>query len=205
MKRSKMLALTTLCECLIFVVLFSPKLVGDEGTKSAAPKVIPLKSIYSTSRQEGLISVDQRTADQSLREEVQRLHKRALGMGASNVFLARGNDIRSAASATQLAFSSIEPVNEPVGQELKSDTLWLVAYLGVAGSNPPNWEIKSAEVDINRVRLVYTEEGSVDADAYAYFIWVPLGKLDPGTYTLELFDENQREVVLSRRVKVSRK
>jgi hypothetical protein len=77
-----------------------------------------------------------------------------------------------------------------------------VAYLGVAGSEPLEWRVKSAEVQRHVVRLTYTKEGARTHDLHPYFVWVPLGELKAGTYTLELFEQDLKKVTLSRRVTV---
>jgi hypothetical protein len=107
-------------------------------------------------------------------------------------------------------FNAGRAVDEPVGpinpdKEVKSDQFWLVAFLGTSGSSPPEWLVGSARLKGNEVRLVYRKKSSESADAFPYLVWVPLGKLKPGIYTVELFDEDKRRVTLLRRVTIGGK
>ena len=40
----------------------------------------------------------------------------------------------------------------------------------------------------------------VTTDVVPYYAWVPLGQAQAGTYTLELFDADRKDVMLQRRV-----
>ncbi len=188
-------------------------LSGCEGRGSATappPRIkeikegqsIPLGSIYSTSRQKGLKLIKRGVGDEAFANELRELYQQSIRMGASNVFLARGDDIAAAVKATWEVFTHGRSASEPVSADRrsKSERYWLVAYLGVSGSGPPAWLIKSATVSGRTIRLAFTKPGASDADLYPYCVWVPLGKLGRGTFTLELFDEERKEGTLSRRV-----
>lgn len=177
---------------------------GSGGGDKAEVKTIPLESIYSTSQQKGLIRVDQGLKNKDFRNE---FYTRTVRTGASNIFLVRGDSIEEAVKATWLVFVGGHPVSQPVSADLqsKSEQYWLVGYLGAAGSDPPAWLVVSAQKVGKKVRLTYTRKGSETDDTWPYFDWVPLGKLEPGTYTAELFDDNLQEAVLSRRILVAKK
>ena len=120
---------------------------GKGEAKDAEVKKVPLDSIYSTNGQQGLKPVD--------REQLGELYELAQRIGASNVFMARGDAIAAARDATWRVFRAPwHPVDEPVdsGRHVKSDEFWLVAYLGVGGKGG-GWLVKSAVVKGTEVRL----------------------------------------------------
>jgi hypothetical protein len=188
---------------------------ANQADKKVETKKVPLESIYSTSGQKPLkpVSAAFRLLNDGTKEYVepyghtlQEIYRRFQG-GASNVFLARGDDIAAAVAATWEVYTARHPVAEPASLRSpprKSVDLWLVAYLGVEGSGPA-WLVKSATVSGKDIRLTYRWVGTEANDERFYFVWVPLGKLQPGTYTLELLDENRRQVTLVRRVIVPNK
>jgi hypothetical protein len=179
-----------------------PGLVAQQEKKVEA-KQIPLESIYSTSRQEGLKRFDQAHGDQGFRD----LYQRSTGMGASNVFLARGDDIVAAVKATWLVFMAGHPADSPVAfdRDSRSDHYWLVAYLGVAGSSPLAWRVESVQVDAAKVRINYRRGTSETDDELPYFLWAPLGKLSAGPMALELHDAENGRARLVRRVDIPAK
>jgi hypothetical protein len=181
-----------------------PERPEDRG---AVVKQVPLKSVYSTSYQEGLKRVDQGVGDKAFPNEMAELYQQAIQLGASNVFLARGEDVAAAVKATWEVFTGGIPADTPVSPDRppKSGDMWLVAYLGVTGSDPTAFRVHSVEVSGTEIRLTYKHPGSVTQDLHPYFYWVPLGKLAPGTYKLQLFDADQKEVTLMRRVRVTGK
>ena len=179
---------------------------GDEkeGKKVAS---IPLKSIYSTGRQEGLKVMDQGQGDQEVRNEMRELHQQAIKMGASNIFLVRGDHIEDAVKATWEVFLRGHGVDEPVNWDWrrKSDKYWLVGYFGVSGSEGPAWLAKSVEATATEIKLTFTNPAALTQDDHPYFFWVPLGKLKPETYTLTLEDGDRQKSLLVRRVRVTLK
>lgn len=179
---------------------------ADEKPAKEKSTPIPLDSIYSTSVQKGLRRLP-RPAGRELRNALDELHVALVHMDISNVFLARGGDIQEAVKATERAFTWGQPVEQPVTPEdrVKPETIWLVAYLGVASSVPSYWLVQSAEVRGNTVRITYARGGAFTPDSREYLYWVPLGKLGVGSYCLELFDADQNAVTLMRRVSVPKK
>jgi hypothetical protein len=170
-------------------------------------KTIPLNSVHSTSRQEGLKLMDQGHGDEGFRNEMRELYQQSIKMGASNVFLARGDDIAAAVKATWEVFTQGLPVDEPasLNRHSKSEQYWLVAYLGMSGSAPPAWLVKSVHVSGLDIRLSFGNPGSTATDMHPYFVWVPVGKLKTGTYALHLLDAGEQHPALVRRVKVGAK
>jgi hypothetical protein len=170
---------------------------------------IPLASIFSTNGQEGLLSLRNGAADPC--EFDMAAIRREVGSGSSNIFLANAGDIVQAVNATREAFLGGRSAEVPVLPELaggpKPTSFWMVAFLGVTGSEPPAWVVRSAERKGKVIRLSVQRPagGGETKDSHLYFVWVPLGKMEPGKYTLELFDAKKKEVTLKRRVAVGAK
>ncbi|MCI0640780.1 MAG: hypothetical protein L0Y72_10715 [Gemmataceae bacterium] len=167
---------------------------------------IPLATVFSTNGQEGL--QDPTTfVDEKCVWFLNQIYFKTHGMGASNAFLVSGDDIGAAVRATSEVFLGGRPANRPAAPDdgKDHDVHWLVVYLGVDGSNPPAWLIKSVERQGRRIRLCYEFPKVVyrTKDIYQYFAWVPVGKLGAGIYDLEVFDVNKSHVSLQRRVEIA--
>jgi hypothetical protein len=180
-------------------------LIGGLTSVIDEVRKIPLGSIYSTNGQEGLKAV-RLGLEEPYGHDLQEI-VREFRSGASNIVLVRGKDIAAALKATRWAFTANRPADVPVDPEdgSKRAPLWLVAFFGAAGSDPPAWLVQSIEVRGRLVRVVFVKPKRLIStrDSHLYFIWVPLGKPEVGTYTLELFDAEKREVTLLRRVTVT--
>jgi hypothetical protein len=178
---------------------------AQEKGEVVKPQPIPLDSVYVTSEQKGLkrVAVGQGNFDQPVLEDLAR---RSIKAGLSNVFLVRGAEIGDAVRATRLAFDSGLGASEPIpADRAQADkAVWLVAFFGVSGSSPPAWEVKGVERSGQRVRVSFAASPADSNDRHPYFAWVLLGAAEPGVYTLELFDVNVKEAVLSRRVAVKK-
>lgn len=169
---------------------------------------IPLESIYGTSAQNG---AKQLNSAFTTKDGINRYTepygadladiRRKTHSHASNVLLVRGEDITEAVKAAHPFLAG------GFGSEPKSKELWMVAYLGMTSSCPPIWLAEYAEVREKTIRLTYymNDPDTRTHDRFHYFFWVPLGKLQPGTYILELFDAHTKEVTLLRRVRVDQK
>lgn len=186
---------------------------GTAGCSTHAPlpeeaeptvRKISLDSVYSTSGQQGLKHVGRRL-DELGGPEVQTLGRDFRG-GASNLFLVRGNDIAAAVKATYWALNASQWADVVVDPEdkSKSQEVWMVVYFGTAHSTPTAWVVESVErnTKLYRVSFLMPEVKQMTCDLQQYFVWVPLGKLGPGTYTLELYDAGQKQLNMMRRVKV---
>jgi hypothetical protein len=170
--------------------LFLP---AQQPAEKVEVKTIPLETGYTTSDQKALKHVRRQGGD-----DLNEIFRKAQGMGASNVFLVRGEDIADAVFHTRSVFVGYRSANVPVGP-VETKQFWLVAYFGLAGSGEA-WVVKSIEQKGKTIRLTY-EVGQTEAgDTHQYFAWVPLGNLEPGRYTLELSDAQNNEVNLMRRI-----
>jgi hypothetical protein len=204
--------------CVIAPGLFAFSFAGEktsvaQETKPKKEKVeeVPLKSIYATTGQEEVQRINRNDGEYGTAINEIISHSRS---GASNVFLVRGHDLPAAVKATLLVLAGSRPVDTPIGpgdltgphDRTKHDSIWMVAYLGTAGSSPPAWDIASVERRNKTVRLTYSKPDRFysSRNLHVYLAWAPLGKLEPGDYSLELFDGRKREVTLLRRVTVEK-
>jgi hypothetical protein len=203
-------------------VLFGTPAIGALTAAAPAPsqdkvEKIALDSVHSTSHQKPLKPVShgfnlqgngEKKYETSYGHFLEEIFK-AYHTGASNVFLVRGDDIGAAISATWEVCVCRRGAERPSAPYEKGahKPLWLVAYLGTAGSEPPYWEVRSVERKGRTVRLSFapSEDGGRTNDEHQYFYWAPLGELEAGAYTLELYDEQEKAVVLTRRVIVGDK
>jgi RNA polymerase sigma factor (sigma-70 family) len=195
--------------------------VGDPGAADkekqggAEARVLPLDSLYGTTRQKQIQTV---TAGFNFGPDGKKQYVKPYGLylellqgggrhGASNVFLVRGKDIGQAVQATWEVCARFARVDAPAvaDRQAAQAPLWAVAFFGMAGSEPPEWLVKSVEVKAKTVRIRYTKGQSRTNDEHQYYLWVPLGRPGPGTFTLELFDTERNEVTLMRRVRVEGK
>ena len=179
---------------------------ADDGTKTVEPKRVPLGEIFSTSGQKEL-NKNLRTIERPISQGKNKLYDTLLaGRGPPTAFLARGDDIGTAVDATVAVFCHGFPVDEPVSayERPNSDQLWLVVFLGVEGSGLA-WLVQSAQISRKEIRLVYKKHFALGDDIHPCFYWVPLSVLEPDNYNVQLFNEDQKQVVFSRRVKVFRK
>lgn len=173
--------------------------------ESPADKVrtIPLESCYATFGGSGckfLLASDREPHGHALLELIRRHES-----GASNVVLVRAKDIANAVSGARRTFAGGgvgDTPGLPASLEWAPE-LWMVAYIG---KGPRGWwTVRSAEVSSRTVRVTYalTKRIHATADVLQHFLWLPLDRIEPGTYSLELFDADRREVMLVRRVVVT--
>jgi hypothetical protein len=189
-------------------------LVGMAGlaiaTGGEQAGTIPLESVYSTSQQPGLKHVTHAMKADGNRwvplepygHFLQRIRS-DFSSGLTNVFLVRGKDITQAVRATSMAMPGNSGGGYPVLPEDGSEPtqLWLVAYLGRSSSGTDaEVPIQSVEREGKTIRLAYRYHRNANQDMMPYIFWVPLGEMKKGTYTLELFDTDKKEVTLLRRV-----
>jgi hypothetical protein len=158
---------------------------------------IPLSSIISTNPQNGM----RQLIDAFPAGDGKEYQKKFAGFNsnASNVFLVDANSERAAISASvRIWFGPRSPATS------KSGNQWLVAFLGIGPSGPRWYEVTNVDVVGDKVRLSYRtpQPSMASKDVQQYFFWVPLGKLKPGVYYVELYDEGLKAAVLSRRVEV---
>jgi hypothetical protein len=202
-----------LAKWLCVVLAASGYLHAAEGDSSHE---IPLSSITSTSHQSGLQQPEQAHLGDSEATKagkpsyyLEQIYIKTSGVGASNVFLVDAPDFREAVSATSRVLIGASAADRPATLNEPNPprgNYWLVAYLGVASSTPPQWLVDSATVESTKIRFAYhhRDSGAVTMDIHQYLYWVPLKTLPPGTYQLELFDTGTSAVTLSRRVVVEK-
>jgi hypothetical protein len=166
-------------------------------------RVIPLDQCYATFESPGLqlapplVSDDAKATWQESNPIV------------PNVFLVRGATIQEAVRTTKEALLGGWHVKWPVGYPSgakQEPSLWPFCNIGSPG-HPPRWRLKSASVVENRVRVVIARipvQGAYPILTRG-LIWIPLGPLPEGTYALELYDQDDSEPLLSRRVNVEQR
>ncbi len=178
---------------------------GEPPVGEAPVRRIPLKEIYTTFDGNRLKHLPSGTA-----EDWRRIYREY--NGGANVFLVSGRDIEAAVRATRYALTGAsapmgdKPVPPPdSGAPPAPSQLWLVACLGTSGSSPPLWRVSAVELAGSIVRLSYSQrrDGFSSMDACRYFLWVPLGQPTQGTYSLEMYDADEQQVALLRRVTVT--
>jgi hypothetical protein len=183
--------------------------VESQDANTGEKRTIPLSEIVTTSPQDGLHNLSdamqQKATDQNPETFTRQLH--GASSGYSNLFLVDATDLHDALSAsfTVLAGSQAVDTPAPVNKSKpKRGKYWLVAYLGSGPSNPTWWTVESVIVEKSTIRLTYhkTKPRPATDDIRRYYFWIPLGKLTPGDYELQLFDSDKAAATLMRRVEV---
>ncbi|RIK82768.1 MAG: hypothetical protein DCC67_06790 [Planctomycetota bacterium] len=180
---------------------------AQSSGESRAMGEIPLSVVVTTSRQDGL-----KYAREALAKDnpyLRQILENARG-GASNAFLVDATTVDDAVRASAGVFVALRAADTPAPVNVTKPirgSHWLVAYLGSGPSTPTWWTIAGASVEGKTIRLTYRQSPPVPAtsDVQHYYYWLPLGKLDPETYEVELFDADEKAVTLMRRVKVEAK
>ena len=191
------------------ILAIAVALCGFSNGIAAEPTTVPLTEILTTSGQEGLRDVSKEFSAKGIHAVQNKATKNLLDSilnagpcGASSVFLVSASDVNEAiqASANVLAGSHSTDLPTPT----KDPGHWMVAYLGVGPGSPPRWTVESVNVSRSIVRLSYREPpaGIRTSNMLSYYYWAPLGKLEPGTYQVELYDADEKAVTLMRRVVV---
>jgi hypothetical protein len=177
---------------------------GNEKKKDA--NNVPLNQIYATDNgQEEIKYVDY--GDKRYRHLLVEINKHAGRIGASNVFLVCGNDFPGAIKNTWEVFGQGYPVEKVVSRDYKmeAENIWLVVFMGIKGSGGA-WQVKSVKQEGKSIRFSFFRGATQGAaNENAYFYWVPLGKLEPGFYSLEIVDDKEREISFMRRVQIPNK
>jgi len=174
-------------------------------------RVIPLSTVVTTSPQARMryfenVFPKSAAGNAAIGEDYYRRLNTDIA-GASNVFLVDAMNERGAISASIRVFFAAQsadiaaPLNLP---DPIRGSHWLVAYLGIGPSRPTRWVIEEALVEAGKIRLTYRKADAtiVTGDIRSYYFWVPLGKLPPDVYSLELYDAGLKAATLSRRVEV---
>ncbi len=194
-----------------FVILLLPIAVvacarrEEPARPKPPPAPAPPKGIYANFPGDDLKGLPA-DADSPIGRDMRLIH-RDYHSGLSNMGLAYAKDIEAAVRVTRWALGS-SIGDGPAFSEInpaRTGPLWLVAYLGCAGSNPPAWRVHAVEQTGQTVRLTYSRPsaGAATEDVRPYLVWTPIGPPTPGIYTLELFDAVKQQVTFQRRVTVA--
>jgi hypothetical protein len=195
----------------------SPPVTNTSGVVAERPKSaneltrsIPLAAIVSTSGQHELEDASSGTKNGEYvvpyGQYLQQLYEGG-GGGASNIYLVDAPTITDAVQITTRVARQYATADWPTTLN-KPDpprgNYWLVAFLGMRGSNPTHWLVDSVTVQGNQIRFNYHGQGggARTKDIHQYYYWIPLGYLKSGRYTLELYETALNEVTLMRRVDV---
>ena len=157
-------------------------------------RAIPLDTAYATFNQEGLKSLDDTAANEQLGDIVSSIQDRPARM-----VLCVGSDVASAVTNSGMTFAL--PNNPtPAVTSTASDTVWLAAYLGTDGSMPAAYKVRAIEMTGKTIRVTFERDESSgrSCDLRAYLVWAPVGRVEAGTYTLELFDASTGSITASR-------
>lgn len=129
--------------------------------------------------------------------------------GASNVFLVDAGDAPSAIAASYNVFVGPWTANTPAYENSPDPNRglhWLVVYLGWGDPHVATWEVNEARREGNLITLNYRKNRNPeDSDKdHLYFFGVPIAKLSPGSYEVQLEDADLSAITLMRRVEISR-
>jgi len=178
----------------------------ERGEQSDAQldKSIPLSSVFGSFAQDGMQNAARK--NKTLARSINTIFGESSGVGASNVFLVSGDSIEDAVAATLRVFAASTSADDVVkSDDASSSHFWAVAYLGISGSGSP-WIVHDIKLDGTAVRIRASKPkiqmGA--ADVHQYFLWVPLGQLEPATYDIELRDAETERLTLLRQVVVRR-
>jgi hypothetical protein len=152
--------------------------------QTGEPSIIPLSTVYATFNQQGLKSADDATGGEDLAQVLSAIRE-----APPQIVLCVGTDLIAAVKSATPSFSVPgESVLTVAGST--SEKLWVAAYLGTDGSIPPAYRIHAVEVRDKTIRIVYERDESPgrSCDLRAYLVWAPIGPIEAGSYTLELFD-----------------
>ncbi len=175
-------------------------------------RAIPLESCYATPGVRGGCKLITDGGREPHGFDLSELYRENLarGGGAMNVALVRGGDIAAAVKATRRAFAADWQTDTTVPASPNDGKggppLWLVAYFGCGSSHPGYGWVQAVEVRGQVVRVAYAPESKDRAatqDTVFFYLWAPLGRAGAGTYALELFDADKKEVTLLRHVAVA--
>jgi hypothetical protein len=194
--RSSLLAVFGVLSGLVLIIAAQLGAFQTDDTR-----VIPLNTTYATFTQEALKPTDGIVNSDDLDQVLGALRE----MPQQIAFCA-GKDISAAVKNSAAAFSRPEDQSE-VLRDGTNEPLWVAAYLGTDGSMPPAYQIRSIELTGKTLRVAYERDESPgrSCDLRAYLIWAPVGPIEAGVYTLELFDVANQQVTLSRTYSVTTK
>jgi hypothetical protein len=188
------------------------------AAENEKPHSIPMDSIYTTSDELGFkkrlraLFVEKDGSEKgvfSYSYDLKMIREASRSMGASNIFLVRGDDITAAVMSTRAVFATGDSADRAPDRNIqqkpiKSEKHWLVVYLGIGWSEPPRWTFKAATIHDRVLEFHYgkVKVKSVSLDNIQYFYWVPLPPLQHGVFEAKLFDVDKGRTTLIRFVDV---
>jgi hypothetical protein len=186
----------------VFVILAAAGLVlaAQLGAfQGQEPRAIPLNTAYATFNQDGLKALDEAVDNDHLRQMLDQIQA-----GPQRIVLCEGKDVGKAVKSAGMSFTMPDqPI--PAVTIGTDDTVWLVAFLGADGSIPSAYKVRGIEVIGRTIRLSYERDDSSGrtCDLVGYLVWAPVGRMEAGVYTLELFDAAAGNVTVTRPWQVS--
>ena len=171
-----------------------------------ATRAIPLDTAYATFNQEGMKSLDNVSNTEALWEIFNQVQE-----GLQRIVFCDGKDIAAAVKSAGMSFTMSAMSSSMEGQPVPAitidpeDTVWLAAFLGSDGSVPPAFIVRSINVKGRTIRVSYDRDNSSgrSCDLRSYMVWAPVGRVEAGEFTLELFDVTAGEVTLIKPWQVS--
>jgi len=177
----------------------------EEKKMAAKPVSIPKEEIYTTSSEGGfkkrLLASFHSTKEGEKRKPVypysHDLEVIGRRHGVSSAFVVRGSEIAEAVYSTRLIHGvGWSPDSPPDDVPLEGRECWLAVYLGTGHSEPPKWKFRSCSQKGNTIEFTYDSTipadkngvGASSTDGIQYFYWVPLPKVERGTFELKLID-----------------
>jgi hypothetical protein len=171
-------------------------------------RAIPLDTAYATFNQEGIKALDNVADTEGLWEIFAQVQG-----GPQRIVLCEGKDVAAAVKSAGMSFTMSEMSSSMQDQPVPAitvgpdDTVWLAAFLGSDGSLPPAYKVRAINVNDRTIRVSYERDESSgrSCDLRAYMVWAPVGRVEAGEYTLELFDVVAGDVTATRAWQVSMK
>jgi hypothetical protein len=172
---------------------------------------VPLDQIYASVIQPGLRKFPDIAdwKEKVTAERVTDIFRSVARNGSSNAFLVCGDGIAEAIRSAHPMLCGGAGADTAYSEKETPRPVWLAAFLGNAIISPLEWVVEFVTVEGRQIRLIYrprdrAEEAEVVPWHCSYNYWVPLPKLTPGVYTVELYDLTEKVLTFSRRVKVER-
>jgi hypothetical protein len=175
----------------------------DEVPAPSGPTItVPLYSVVSTSTQDGLERASEDSPTIGGKPVLKLL--RESDMGAPSVFLVDAPTLTTAILGTHQVrrFDRPATLNIP---EPPTGNYWLAVFLGISGSTAPNWLVDSVTIQGSQIRFSYHWQGAKSKDEHHYYYWAPIGELNDGNYSVELYDTKLKEVALMQRVEIKKR
>jgi hypothetical protein len=208
--RSEYMKLAMIVSAIAISAIGNAMAAEPHDEKKNEKRTIGLPDIVTTSPQKGLQHVRDAWAKtnnkQSADAFLQQMQK--VSIGGSNVYLVDATNLQDALSASLSTLIAPRSADTPAPVNTTNPnrgSLWLFAYLGSGPSNPTWWIIEKVELEKGKVILRYrpSKPSPATADVHPYYYWIPIGRLEPGSYELQLVNQDENSIRLMRRVDVT--